>query len=238
MMELALDTSSSTISIAVSQQGKVVNELTWQTKRNHTIELLPGIAYLLGQAGITASSLEAIFVAKGPGSFNGLRVGISTAKGFALALKIPLLGISTLEADAYPFACTGLPLYPVHTAGRGEIATATYQQIGEEWRSLEAEHLTTPEALCQQIEQKSLVCGDFPPEIEEELKLKCGNWITIPEAATRLRRAGALSSLGWEKLSSGRQDNLVTLQPLYLRPPHITKSKKSFSPIATRNING
>jgi len=236
-MELALDTSSNTISIAVSQQGKVVNELTWQTRRNHTIELTSGITYLLGQAGITAGSLEAIFVARGPGSFNGLRVGISTAKGLAFALKIPLLGISTLEADAYPFACTGLPLYPLHAAGRGEIATASYQQIGEEWHSLEAEHLTTLEALCQQIGGKSLVCGDFPPEIEEELRLMSGNQIIIPEAAARLRRAGFLGSLGWENLSSGKQDNPVTLQPLYLRPPHITKPKKSFSPIATKNIN-
>ncbi len=237
-MELALDTSSSTISIAVSRQGKVVNELTWQTRRNHTIELIPGITYLLGQAGITASSLEAIFVARGPGSFNGLRVGISTAKGLAFALKIPLLGISTLEAAAYPFACTGLPLYPLHAAGRGEIATATYQQIGEEWHSLETEHLTTLEALCLQIKQKSLICGELSPEMEEEIQLKSGDQVTIPGATARLRRAGFLSSLGWEKLSSGRQDNLVTLQPLYLRPPHITQPKRSFSPLATKNING
>ncbi|GAI55710.1 unnamed protein product, partial [marine sediment metagenome] len=97
------------------------------------------------------NSIEAIIVAKGPGSFNGLRVGISIAKGLAFSLAIPLLGISTLEAEAYPFAYTGLPLSPIHKAGREEIATAFYQQKNNEWHCLKAEHLTTLDTLCRRI---------------------------------------------------------------------------------------
>ena len=130
-MELAIDTSSNIVSVALSHAGEVLASLTWRTMQNHTIELLPNLVRLLQQAKLELGSVEAIIVAKGPGSFNGLRVGISTAKGLASALNIPLLGVNTLEAEAYPFAFTGLPLRPVQKAGREEIATALYRQKGD-----------------------------------------------------------------------------------------------------------
>jgi len=90
-MELSIDTSSATANIALSHKGEILALLIWQTARNHTIELLPNLICLLQQAKVELGSIEAIIVAKGPGSFNGLRVGISTAKGLASALNIPLL---------------------------------------------------------------------------------------------------------------------------------------------------
>jgi len=95
-MELSIDTSSSTVSVALSRKGRIVALLTWQTTQNHTIELLPNLVCLLQQSKVELGSIEAIIVAKGPGSFNGLRVGISTAKGLASALNIPLLGVKPI----------------------------------------------------------------------------------------------------------------------------------------------
>src|SRR4030043_300257 len=144
-MELAIDTSTNFCSIGLSRQGETIAELTWRSEQSHTVELVPNIVRLLNQAKITPQSLRAVFVAKGPGSFNGLRVGISTAKGLALALSIPLVGISTLEVEAYPFAFTKLPICPIHNAGRGEIAAAVYQLKGT-WQCLTSEHITTTDA--------------------------------------------------------------------------------------------
>jgi tRNA threonylcarbamoyl adenosine modification protein YeaZ len=203
-MELAIDTSSNIVSVALSHKGEILASLTWQTTRNHTIELLPNLVGLLQQAKVELDSIEAIIVAKGPGSFNGLRVGISTAKGLTSALNIPLLGVNTLEAEAYPFAFTGVPLRPIQKAGREEIATALYRQKDNEWQCLEAENLTTVKTLCRRIKQKTLFCGEIPADII---------------------RASSLAILGWRKLSRGEQDDPVTLQPLYLRPPHITKPR-------------
>ena len=225
-MELAIDTSSNTASIALSHKGEILTELTWQSAQNHTVELMPNLLRLLEQAKVEPNSLQAIIVAKGPGSFNGLRVGISTAKGLAFSLNIPLLGISTLEAEAYPFAYTGLPLCPIHKAGREEIATALYQQKDNKWHWLEKEHLTTIEMLCQQIRQETIFCGEIPAEIANEIKQNLGKRAIIPQPTVRLRRAGFLAMLGWQKLSTGEHDDLATLQPLYLRPPHITKPKE------------
>ena len=229
-MELAIDTSSNIASIALSHKGEILTELTWQSAQNHTVELLPNLVRLLGQAKVEPNSVEAVIVAKGPGSFNGLRVGISIAKGLAFSLNIPLLGISTLEAEAYPFAYTDLPLCPIHKAGREEIATALYQQKANEWRCLEEEHLTTVEALCQRIKRETIFCGEIPPGVVNEIRQNLGRRAIIPQPAVRLRRAGFLAVLGWQKLSAGEHDDLATLQPLYLRPPHVTKPKGRHRP--------
>lgn len=236
-MELAIDTSSNIAGVALSHEGEILTELTWRSAQNHTIELMPNIAHLLQQANIEPTSIEAIIVAKGPGSFNGLRVGISVAKGLALSLDIPLLGVSTLEVEAYPFAYTGLLLCPIHKAGHEEIATALYQQVNNEWRCLEKEYLTMLDALCQQIHQQTLFCGEIPQDIIIRIQQNLGKRAIIPQTA-RLPRAGFLAMLGWQKLNKGERDDLATLQPLYLRPPHITKPKERNppSPRAKRRV--
>ena len=232
-MELAIDTSSSIASVALSHKGEVLASLTWQTARNHTIELLPNLVCLLQQAKVALGSVGAIIVAKGPGSFNGLRVGISIAKGLASALNIPLLGVNTLETEAYPFAFTGLPLRPIQKAGREEIATALYRQKDNEWQCLEAENLTTVKVLCRRIKQKTLFCGEIPPDIISEVQQNLGKQAIISQSNS-LSRASSLVILGWRKLNKGEQDDPVTLQPLYLRPPHITKPKDKAPPLSHR----
>jgi tRNA threonylcarbamoyl adenosine modification protein YeaZ len=224
-MELAIDTSTDFASIALSQEGETIAELTWHSKKNHTVELVPNIVSLLNQAKIEAKSLGAIFVAKGPGSFNGLRVGVSTAKGLAFALNIPLVGISTLEVEAYPFAFTKLPIYPINNAGRGEIATALYQQ-NEEWCCLEQEHITTADALCQQIGGEALFCGEIPPPVIEQLQQRLDKQAIIPDNTARMRHASYLAALGWQYLKKGVRDDPASLQPIYLRQPPITQRKE------------
>lgn len=225
-MELVIDTSSSVPSIALSHKGEILAELTWQSIQNHTVELMPNIAYLLEKTKIEPKSIEAVIVAKGPGSFNGLRVGMSTAKGVAFSLNIPLLGISTLELEAYPFGYTALPLRPIHEISHDQVATALYQQENYEWRRLEEEHLTTLETLCQKTVQPTLFCGDISPLVADKIRQELGKQAIIPQATARLRRAGFLAMLGWQRLNKGERDDLATLQPLYLRPPHITKPRE------------
>ena len=223
-MELAIDTSTDFCSIGLSRQGETIAELTWHSGQSHTVELVPNIVRLLNQAKITPQSLRAVFVAKGPGSFNGLRVGISTAKGLALALSIPLVGISTLEVEAYPFAFTKLPICPIHNAGRGEIATALYRQ-NDGWRCITPEHITTTDTLCQQIKRRTLFCGEIPLPVIEQLQQRLDRHAIIPDPAARLRHACCLAALGWQRLNIGQNDNPASLQPLYLRQPPITQRK-------------
>lgn len=227
-MELAIDTSTEIASLAIAADGEVVAELTWRCGQNHTVQLLPRLSQLLDQAKRDIKAVTAIIVARGPGSFNGVRVGVSTAKGLALSLGIPVVGISTLEAAAYQHASGGLPVCPIFDAGREEIATAIYQMKGKEWRQLVAEHLTTVDALCLQINTKTVFCGEFKPAMAQWLRKQLKQKALILPAAARLRRASFLAELGRQRLAVGNSDNPATLQPLYLRHPQITKPKRPY----------
>ncbi len=222
-MKLTIDTSTDTASLALVQGSEVIAESIWHCGQSHTTQLLPHLAHLLNQTKLTPQSISGIIVAKGPGSYNGLRVGISTAKGLAFSLGVPIVGISTLEVEAYQYAETGLPVCPIFNAGREEIATATYQMKHNGWHKLVAEHITTVEALCSQTTTKTIFCGEFIPFIAKQLRKQLKQKAIIPPTAPR--RASFLAELGLKQLEAGSYDNPVTLQPLYLRPPPITKPK-------------
>jgi len=224
-MQLAIDTSTDTASLAIVQDSEVLAELTWRCGQNHTTQLLPHLAHLINQTKLSLQSTTGIIVARGPGSFNGLRVGISTAKGLAFSLGIPIVGVSSLEVEAYQHAETGLPICPIFNAGRGEIATAIYQVKYNEWRQLIVEHITTVETLCSQITTKSIFCGEFIPVIATQLRKQLKQKAVIPSPAAGLRRASFLAELGLKRLEADDYDNPATLQPLYLRRPAITKPK-------------
>ena len=222
-MLLAIDTSTDTASIALVPGGEAPAELTWHCGQNHTVELLPRLTRLLNEAKVGPQAISCVIVAKGPGSFNGLRVGVSTAKGLAFSLGIPIIGISSLEVVAYQHAETGLPICPIFNAGRGEIATAMYQKRDSKWRQLVPEHITTVDALCSEITEKTIFCGEITPLIASQLKKRLGERAIIP--TTEPRRASLLAELGRQRLEAGDCDNPTTLQPLYLRRPAITQPK-------------
>jgi tRNA threonylcarbamoyladenosine biosynthesis protein TsaB len=223
-MELAIDTSTDFAGVALSEKGTILIELAWFSGQNHTTELLPNVDRIMKQRQIQPGSIEAIYVAVGPGSFNGLRVGLSSAKGFALSLNIPIVGVSTMEVEAYPFAFTRIPVCAVHTAGRGEIASSTYRQTGV-WECIETEHVSSVETLVESIKEETIFCGEIPESVLEILKLQLKSKAIVPDPVSRLRRPGYLAALGWQRLSIGQTDDPATLQPIYLRQPPITQRK-------------
>ena len=224
-MQIAIDTSTDTASLALVQDGEILAELTWRCRQNHTVQLLPHLAHLLKQTDTNLQLADCIIVARGPGSYNGLRVGISTAKGLAFSLDIPLVGINTLEAEAYQHADTGLPICPVFNAGREEITTAMYQQKDGQWRRIVEEHLTTIDALCSEITTRTVFCGEYVPAVADKLKGKLKQKAIIVSPAAGLRRAGFLAELGLKRFKAGDYDDAATLQPFYFRGPSITQPK-------------
>ena len=224
-MQLAIDTSTDTASLALVRDRHVLAELTWRCGQNHTRQLLPNLEYLLRQFELSPAEITAIIVARGPGSFNGLRVGISVAKGLAFSLGIPIIGISSLEAEAYQHAETGLPVCPIFNAGRGEIAAAIYQKRDGEWLQLADEDITTVDVLCSGITTKTVFCGEYLPNVAPQIKELLKEKAVIFSATTGLRRGGFLAELGLKRLEAGDGDEPATLQPVYLRRPSITRAK-------------
>ncbi|MFO8011252.1 MAG: tRNA (adenosine(37)-N6)-threonylcarbamoyltransferase complex dimerization subunit type 1 TsaB [Dehalococcoidia bacterium] len=225
-MELSIDTSTDVAGIALSEQGVVIALSSWNTAHNHTVELLPNILNLLERGNCRIQDIGYIIVAIGPGSFNGLRVGLSTAKGLSFALNAPVKGVSTLEAIANVSADTSLPICPIIPMGRNEIATATFR-IGENGlTTVIPEHVTTVSDLCSGITEKTFFPGEMTPAQKEELKSRLGELALIIPDENIPERVGCLARLGWCKIDRGHIDNRSALQPLYLKKPSITRPKR------------
>jgi tRNA threonylcarbamoyladenosine biosynthesis protein TsaB len=219
-MLLAIDTATRVASLALYGEGAVLSEHTWVSQNNHTVELIPNIVHLLAGQGATPQALTGLAVALGPGSFTGLRIGLSVAKGFALGLKIPLVGIPTLDVLAYAHAPWGLPLWAIIQAGRGRICAAFYPQEGPPPHP-DDYLLTTLAELEIEGEEPLLFCGEIGPQGAELLRQRLGGRAVIAPLASSLRRAGYLAELAWERLQGGERDDLAALSPIYLHRPKI-----------------
>ncbi len=223
MIVLAIDSSTESASLALVQNNKVLAETTWRCGQNHSVELLPRLTRLLEEARIELKSVGCVLLARGPGSYNGLRVGLSTAKGLAYSLGIPIIGISSLELEAYQHADSKLPIGPVFNAGRGEIATALYRNK-DNWQQLAPEHITTIEALGSEITGKTLFCGEYATIIAGELKKRLkGKAVIAPPLP---RRSSLMAELANARLEAKDYDSPASLQPLYLRRPAITMRRR------------
>jgi tRNA threonylcarbamoyl adenosine modification protein YeaZ len=225
-MLLAIDTSTDTASLALAQDKTVLAELTWRSKQNHTTQLLPNLQQLFKLTASDAKALTAIIIAQGPGSFNGLRVGVSAAKGLAFSLGIPIVGINSLEVAASQYAETGLPVCAIFNAGRSEVATATYQKKRGRWQELVKADIVTVEYLCQHTDKKTLFCGEFLPAVAGQIKTLLKTKAVIPPQIPDFKRASFLLELGKQRLDKGDVDDAVTLSPIYLRRPPIGAPKK------------
>src|SRR5262245_10724810 len=124
-LTLALDTAGDLAGVALAEAGALLAESTWRAHQSHSRDLLPRLEWLLSQAGRDKGDIAAVSVCLGPGSYAGLRVGLSTAKALAYGLGVPVLGIGRLEADAY-WPAQGAPgrVIAVQAAGRAELAWA------------------------------------------------------------------------------------------------------------------
>jgi len=250
MLLLALDTSTRQASIALSSESELFGEYSWHTGNNHSMELLVYIQRLVAECGKTMSAIEAVAVARGPGSFNGLRVAVATAKTLAFALKIPLVGVGTLDIIAAQQCLWPGPVCAVLEAGRSELYAACYvfnamhddngdiayaaQQLGEY-------KLLTPERLSAYLQERSdewlgvpgerqlppfLFCGELSEASRQALHgLMQGRSLFVSDVQAT-RHASTLAILALRLLRDGKEDDLLLLEPLYLKRPSITTSTR------------
>jgi tRNA threonylcarbamoyladenosine biosynthesis protein TsaB len=220
-LELSIDTASALASIALTRKAALVAEQTWDCGRDQSRQLLPAIDALLTQRGVTKDDLRAIFVCIGPGTYAGVRVGMSTAKGLAFGLNVPLVGVGRLEIEAYAFASYAGPVVAVHKAGRNDFAWAAYAWTlgaGGERRELSAPRLTPKDEIVALLPEGSFVTGDVDDELAAQLTKR---GLRFASGAATARRASLLAEIAWGRLAAGDTDDPNSLEPLYLREPAI-----------------
>jgi tRNA threonylcarbamoyladenosine biosynthesis protein TsaB len=223
-MILAIDTSTDMSSIAIYKpiQG-VLAEQSWLSGREQTTQLIPNIQRVMSLVGVTVRDLTGIAVATGPGSFSGVRIGISVAKTMAYSLQIPLWGVPALDALAYSqVAVTAAQVCAVLSMGRSRLAWSLYRTRGTRWQRLTPYSNSTAEEMAAAVKQHesnvaTLFCGEISPETAATLHKQLGNEASIAPAAAGVRRASYLAELALQRANRGESDDPATLQPIYLQ---------------------
>jgi len=231
-MLLALDTATHTASIALYDlaEMQLLAEWTWEARRRQTQDLLGAVQQMLQQSQVMPQQLSALAVTTGPGSFTGVRIAISTAKGIGLGLAEPprVIGIPTISVTAAPWlevaaSCDPAPLIcATLQAGRGRYNWLMLTPDRELDRPTAEEHHagTTAELeafLAQQTDQPIWLVGENRPDLVQQVETL--QHVTVISPVSGLRRASQLAQLAGQHFAHGTEDSLESLQPIYLRPP-------------------
>jgi len=233
-MLLAIDTATNLAGIALLDEQAVRGAYQWQTGRNHTVELMPNIIRLLGEAGARAEQLEAVAVAIGPGSYTGLRIGLSVAKGLCLAQSASavrgrrgaaLVAVPTLDISA--MGClprAALALYPPRDevlcamlqAGRGRLAAGFYRAETGQWQSSGGLFFGRVAELAEACAGRATYfAGELDDATLAVLRERLAGLAAFAPEGEWNRDPRVLARLGWERLRQGRRENLDTLAPTY-----------------------
>jgi tRNA threonylcarbamoyladenosine biosynthesis protein TsaB len=214
-MLLAVDTSTRRIGLALYEEDGVLHEAVWSSPNYHTMQLAPAVEEALVKAGFAITDLEAIAIATGPGSFTGLRIGMAFAKGLALARRIALVGIPSLDVLAAGQPLKQLPMAAVLRAGRGRLAVGWYQAGKKNWEATGQLDVFTAESLAEQLNEPTLVCGELAVEERRTLR-RNRRHVILASPAWSVRRPAFLAELAWVRWQAGRTDDPTSLSPIYL----------------------
>jgi len=217
---IAIDTASDFAGVALFQDGGFLAETTWRTHQSHSRQLMPALDWLLGHVGTQKGEIKSCVVCLGPGSYAGMRVGLSTAKALAFALDVPLVGIGRLAADALaPAEATLGRVVAVQAAGRAELAFAAYQVADGDLVEVIAPRLGAANVVIDALAPGDAVCGEIDRLEEATSEAISARGCRL--MASTAPRAVSLGRLGLRRLARGEFDNPDTLVPLYLRAPAI-----------------
>lgn len=215
-MLLALDTATRQASVALYDERGVRAEASWYSADNQSVELMPRLVEMLAQQGVQPADLRGVAVAIGPGSFTGLRIGLSVGKGLAVGRGVSLFGIPTLDALAQALVGQRLPLRAVLDIGRGRYVVADYRLGRDQWQRIGKDRLVPRDAVAAGIRERTLFAGEIDAALRQELATALdANAVLLPPAA-QLRRAGFLAELGWARLLRGERDDPASLAPVYM----------------------
>ena len=204
-MMLTIDTSGARSGLAITQDQRVLAELQWESGRRHSEQVLPQIDDLCRLVAVAPQDFRHIVVALGPGSWSGIRVGISIAKGLALGTEAPIIGVATLDALAWQLR--GTTCTAVLSMGRGRYAVAHYP--AEQW--VPGTISASNQAEINGIDQHSIVCD---PDTAQSIRG------TLPDAPLHVvwPRPLTYAQIGGE-IRDAQDATSYRYEPIYLGDP-------------------
>ncbi len=217
MRILAFESSAKAASVALLEDGVLLGECFENNGKTHSATLMPMAEGLLRDCGVTPADLHYIAVAKGPGSFTGVRIGVSAAKGLGWAAEKPLLGVSTLEAMAFQMRHLSGVICPVMDARRAQVYNALFRSDGRSLTRLTADRAISLEDLGVQLKNVRMpifLVGDGAGLCYNTLG---GLDLILPPSHLAQQRASGVAMAAMEMAARGEGIPAAELAPNYLR---------------------
>lgn len=216
---LAIENTGICGSVALVCASHCIGEHSLQTRMTHSKRLLSSVAYLMEEAQLDWEQLDAIAISLGPGSFTGLRIGLSTVKGLSLASSIPLIGVPTLEAMASQFSYAAYQVCSVIDARKKEVYAALFQpETNGSLQRLSADLVIPPEDLAKKITAPTLLIGDGAELYSDLFKDILGANAIFPPPHLSFPRA---VYIGFHAIPLWEQKKFLdpaSATPIYIRP--------------------
>ena len=217
---LAIDTSTKNLSLALAQDADILKCRNRKLQRPLSSSIMPGVRDILKCAGMALEQLDGFVIGLGPGSFTGLRVGLSTVKGLVFAVNKPVVGISSLDALALGVKENDVQVCALCDAKRNMAYACAYHKTAAGLRRLCDYTLAEVKDILKHIKGKTVFVGDGVQLFKDEIRLARGITPVFLEGEVSIPQARHLIPLALPRLKNGKQDDIDTLVPMYLYPEH------------------
>ncbi|RPJ14887.1 MAG: tRNA (adenosine(37)-N6)-threonylcarbamoyltransferase complex dimerization subunit type 1 TsaB [Desulfobacteraceae bacterium] len=217
MKILAVDTSSRSCSVAVVENNNLLAEIIKEDGETHSRHLMDMIKKVFELSGLVPFDIDGYAVTKGPGSFTGLRIGISSVKGLAAATGKSLAGISTLDALAAQVLPTPYLICSVIDARKSEVYSSRYRFIDGLIKKEMKEDVFLPDQAADGIGEPSLFIGDGATLYRNIIEKKLGNLAHFPPPFINVIRASTVAFMGLKKFENKDTVDAALLAPHYIR---------------------
>ena len=228
MRILGIESSSLVASVAIVENGLTMAEYTVNFKKTHSQTLLPMIDEMVNMLGIELSTLDAIAVSGGPGSFTGLRIGSATAKGLGLALDKPLIHIPTLDATAYGLYGSDGVICPIMDARRNQVYTGLYRFTKDFTVIMEQDALDMGDLIekLNSMGGRVIFLGDGVPVYRAVIEEKMTVPFDFAPAHVNRQRAASVAALGAVYFAEGKTETAMEHKPDYLRKSQAERERE------------
>ena len=218
MKILAVDTATASCSAAImTTDGSLLAELTKGETHTHSMHLMDIITSVCGLAGVEIADLGGFAVTVGPGSFTGLRIGISTIKGLAWSLKKPVVGVSSLDALAWQCSQSDYLICPLLDARKKEVYFCRYRFERGDLKEKGIEQVAAPEQALHGIREPSLFVGNGALLYREKISAELGELAQFASATHHVIRASSVAVLSLSNFNGCNTDDVALLVPHYIR---------------------
>ena len=227
---LGIDASGIAGSIAYMKDNKLVGEYYICHKLTHSETIMPMLEHMKTLIGLELNTLDAIAVTSGPGSFTGLRIGVTTAKALALALDIPVIGVPTLDAMAYNITHTPYKICPIMDARRNQVYTALYKWENRDLLKIMDYDTADLDELLQKLlseNEKIIFLGDAVWQYRDKIETTLGKNAAFAPSYLNLQRAGTLIDIAQREYKKGNAVPASDFVPMYLRKSQAEREREA-----------